>query len=738
MIGGALLFWATLFFLEVSKVYSEDRISSISALCEFVVHFFIFIALFQVFFKLTKKSKKIWKWLVLSNVFLLLMDISFELSVYFPKNYVLSIETLTLFSGYVPYIMFLLAFAIFLVKILSSKAFPRVLLAKCIVFFAVFNLVIILLFLSAIQYAFSDFSFQTLSHIISMTIEFIIFDLALISLIYSECRGFSILLIGMVVLMGGDFFINYSFLSQTSHLLAMGELLWFLGLMGILFGLWTVQKEQHFVLRDWFVEKNKIKNKLALWSFFTSITSFLIFFTLAYLFSAIDKETCLGLPLFIMGYSVIVVLASIFVGNIFAAPFKKLEKNVQTLMLENCETMENDFTSEEFISLNNFILNAHRIKEERDRTKKHLSEIASQVAHDIRSPISVMDMTLLDIKKYVPAFEYSLLNEAIQSVRDISNNLLVRYRESLSDKKENFLMDKVQVIENAKDNGNINRPVLLSSILELILSQKRQEWKKNPCDIQLNVNETEKVVWINAAPNNLKRLLSNLLNNAYEASQDIRKIILQLNRVTFNNDRQLCLTIKDFGVGIPADKVASVLLGLSLKHGGKGIGLSSSLNYMESLGGKLEIDSQVGTGTNIRLLFPLLNKPCWFPDTMNIQNTDSLVILDDDPVIHALWKHRFLCLNIKTHHFDNLHDFTLWHTENQMVKNSVYLVDYDFHNPQKNGMDVLISLKNVASHKKYLVTSHFDEVNIQKSCSEQGIFLLPKPLIQAVKISILS
>ena len=116
------------------------------------------------------------------------------------------------------------------VKILSSKAFPRVLLAKCIVFFAVFNLIVILLFLSAIQYAFSNFSFQTLSHIISMTIEFIIFDLALVSLIYSECRGFSILLIGMVILMGGDFFINFSFLSQTSHLLAIGELLWFLGL----------------------------------------------------------------------------------------------------------------------------------------------------------------------------------------------------------------------------------------------------------------------------------------------------------------------------------------------------------------------------------------------------------------------------------------------------------------------------------------------------------------------------
>jgi len=87
-------------------------------------------------------------------------------------------------------------------------------------------------------------------------------------------------------------------------------------------------------------------------------------------------------------------------------------------------------------------------------------------------------------------------------------------------------------------------------------------------------------------PNEIKRILSNLLNNSYEALDKIREIHLEL---IYTN--QLLLHIKDKGIGIPANKIQDVLNGISLKHVGKGLGLYNANQYMEKIKGSLTLSS---------------------------------------------------------------------------------------------------------------------------------------------------
>jgi len=78
-----------------------------------------------------------------------------------------------------------------------------------------------------------------------------------------------------------------------------------------------------------------------------------------------------------------------------------------------------------------------------------LLDLAASVAHDIRSPLAAMEMILRLISKDIPTAQCSLLCDAIQSVRDISNNLLVRYREPErklnldKNKKGKFMMTEI-------------------------------------------------------------------------------------------------------------------------------------------------------------------------------------------------------------------------------------------------------------------------------------------------------
>ena len=75
-----------------------------------------------------------------------------------------------------------------------------------------------------------------------------------------------------------------------------------------------------------------IQSRIALWTFCISSLGFLSFFVIAYALSIVDKSIFVALPLFVMMYSVIAVVLSIFIGKNFEAPFKNIEHNIEVLM----------------------------------------------------------------------------------------------------------------------------------------------------------------------------------------------------------------------------------------------------------------------------------------------------------------------------------------------------------------------------------------------------------------------
>ncbi len=295
--------------------------------------------------------------------------------------------------------------------------------------------------------------------------EFIIFDFALLCLIYSENKGLSLSLFGLITLISGDFFVNYSFLSQTKILLNYGELLWFLGLIFIWFGIHFIHQNKNYSMKTWFSKTNTIKNRLAFWSFGTSIFSFLLFFMMAYFFSAVDKQLLLGLPLFVMMYSVIVVTLSIYMGRRFESPFKKLTANVQALMLKNDKSaIDDNFSTQEFIFLQEFIVNAFEVKQQKDRVQQSLLNLTAQVVHDIRSPLAAINTALSDVKS-VPEDKRIMIRNAANRINDIANNLLLQ--------SKNDFFNSQNSNSESSDSAE-----LIFVVLDNIVAEKRYEHYK--------------------------------------------------------------------------------------------------------------------------------------------------------------------------------------------------------------------------------------------------------------------
>ncbi len=108
----------------------------------------------------------------------------------------------------------------------------------------------------------------------------------------------------------------------------------------------------------------------------------------------------------------------------------------------------------------------------------------------------------------------------------------------------------------------------------------------------------------------LQQIVLNVIGNAVKFTPAGGRVLV-LVAVPGDTEDGLQITVTDTGIGIPASALPvlgrafeQVEKGLNRQHGGSGLGLYITRMLMERHGGKLEISSEVGLGTVVRLSFP--------------------------------------------------------------------------------------------------------------------------------------
>lgn len=208
-------------------------------------------------------------------------------------------------------------------------------------------------------------------------------------------------------------------------------------------------------------------------------------------------------------------------------------------------------------------------------------EIASQVAHDIRSPLSALNIVTESLVE-IPAEKRDLLKATSDRINSVANDLL---RKSSSPKT------------------CYNESASIVDVISAVVREKQIE-NKNNHDVTVlwdPSSQIDAVVWIEATQ--LSRMISNLLNNAVEAVGQHGTIRIMIEQAV----NSISVRISDNGRGIPSDVLSRVgRRGFSFgKNGmGSGLGLFHARKMMEQAGGSLDIVSNVGEGTTVSLIFP--------------------------------------------------------------------------------------------------------------------------------------
>ena len=104
-------------------------------------------------------------------------------------------------------------------------------------------------------------------------------------------------------------------------------------------------------------------------------------------------------------------------------------------------------------------------------------------------------------------------------------------------------------------------------------------------------------------PEQIKKVLTNLISNARDAAGDDGKIYLS----TRARDERVELTVRDTGCGISGEFMDQCLFRpfKTTKSGGTGIGLFQSKMIVEAHNGTIEVESREGKGSSFRVLLPV-------------------------------------------------------------------------------------------------------------------------------------
>jgi hypothetical protein len=201
-------------------------------------------------------------------------------------------------------------------------------------------------------------------------------------------------------------------------------------------------------------------------------------------------------------------------------------------------------------------------------------------------------------------------------------------------------------------------------------------------------------------------------------------------RLVDRNDK-IELSVDDQGKGIPGDLFPELgQRGRTFnKENGSGLGLYQARTNVEKWGGRLEIKSQVGLGTTVKLVLPKATPPKWFVPSIEVRENGTIVIVDDDASIHQIWGNRFTAnlpqTGLPLVHLSTPEQLRKWKTESS-ERPALYLVDFEFLGKSENGLRLIESLGIEA--QSILVTSRHEDPEVVGRCLVRNIRLIPKAM----------
>ncbi|NOR87855.1 MAG: hypothetical protein GQ527_09620 [Bacteroidales bacterium] len=222
----------------------------------------------------------------------------------------------------------------------------------------------------------------------------------------------------------------------------------------------------------------------------------------------------------------------------------------------------------------------------------------ANVSHEIRTPMNAIVgfSSLLKDPDFSKEEKSEFIEEIIQSsnhltelIEDIIEVANLQFNKKSQSKKE--IIDPYQLLFEVFEEYQYKKEALYKGEIEMRIKTNKEILKKE----------------FISNPRMLHKILGNLIDNAFKFTKEGS---IEL-RIEFHSE-YVEYIVSDTGIGIPSEKLSQIYNNFSKvwrKNGevlyeGLGIGLSSAKNFVDILGGVMQVQSDEGKGSSFFVSIP--------------------------------------------------------------------------------------------------------------------------------------
>ncbi len=292
-------------------------------------------------------------------------------------------------------------------------------------------------------------------------------------------------------------------------------------------------------------------------------------------------------------YGVMLLLAVVFayfLSSYITSSLKSISDKIQkTKLLKKNEKIDTAGTTSEI----SFIVEAYnQMIDELEKSAEKLAkgereqawrEMAKQVAHEIKNPLTPMKLTVQSFERNFDPNDEGI----VERVKDYTQ-ILTQQIDVMSSIATSF-SDFARMPQ--KNIENLDLVSVAKSTIDIFYEN----------DVVFHSNKEK--IYLNLDKNQITRVLNNLVKNSIQATEALEKpkIEVKLEEKTSS----VVVSVKDNGKGISdADKKFIFEPKFTTKTSGMGLGLPMVKNIVEAYDGSLEFNSVLGLGTEFVITLP--------------------------------------------------------------------------------------------------------------------------------------
>ncbi len=268
-----------------------------------------------------------------------------------------------------------------------------------------------------------------------------------------------------------------------------------------------------------------------------------------------------------------------------------------TANIENIELDTHEGTKEAYKFLETLVETAKEDKLTALQANEAKSLFLANMSHEIRTPLNgIVGFTEIlrstDLTDEQDEF-LSIIDKSSENLLSIINNILDLSKiESNKIEIENIVFDAAEEFESAIETYAVaaaEKNIDLNYYMDPTISNK-----------------------LKGDPTKIKEILINLLSNAIKFTSYGGEINLEIKPVNEGGENFIHFSVQDNGIGMSKDQQSRIFdafsqadVSVTRKYGGTGLGLTISSQFVELMGGQLELESAKDHGTTFFFTIPL-------------------------------------------------------------------------------------------------------------------------------------